>query len=538
MKGFFVSYIQIHKNSIMRTIIFSLFLFLGAIAHAQQDSLKISVSEIFKDEKYKTTLLFAKEDANGDIFTVRNYYSSLSNPKGYYIEHYSKDLKLLKRTSVEVNRNEIKGLYLTENSVVLLQFQYNYKAKEYAFATLTSSKEDFNFSEKEIYALDRTRLNKYDHFGIRSEPEYNLHFQNNLGDIVESENGEYIALNLFTKTKEGDALLVIAFNKKFEKIYEYEFENLISLKEGGNNKLQLEYLNMVMDNQGKGYFLGRVFNNGDVILEKKDAPNYYFILFSADAVSKKQQLISIESNNIIRSLQLVNTTDKLAAVGLYTDPSTTGFFDNYMGYSGVVRLNLDPKTLGKSSESFQPFSEEFMTEKYGKVKEKIKSFLSYRSTFMLENGDIIINAEEFEIYIADKNAGANRIYKDIISCRINSNGEIVWAKNINKKQNAWSLHNVPFLSYSSTTKNNVSYYFVNAASDLKILENKEIEFKEGPRLYLLKMYETGAFRYEKILYPHIYNAHLGLRFGVLLNAADLLVQAESNKKPMLVKLSF
>jgi hypothetical protein len=157
---------------------------------------------------------------------------------------------------------------------------------------------------------------------------------------------------------------------------------------------------------------------------------------------------------------------------------------------------------------------------------------------MLENGDIIINAEEFEIYIADKNAGANRIYKDIISCRINSNGEIVWAKNINKKQNAWSLHNVPFLSYSSTTKNNVSYYFVNAASDLKILENKEIEFKEGPRLYLLKMYETGAFRYEKILYPHIYNAHLGLRFGVLLNAADLLVQAESNKKPMLVKLSF
>src|SRR5690606_34849034 len=109
---------------------------------AQRDTIKVSVSEIFKDEKYKTSLLFAKEDANGDIFTVRNYYSSISNPKGYYIEHYSKDLKLLKRTTIEVNRNEIKGLFLTEDSVILLQFQYNYKQKKYTFATLSSSKED------------------------------------------------------------------------------------------------------------------------------------------------------------------------------------------------------------------------------------------------------------------------------------------------------------------------------------------------------------------------------------------------------------
>ncbi|WP_271423636.1 hypothetical protein [Aequorivita sinensis] len=521
----------------MKKLLFLFCLFLSSLVHAQADSLKVAASEIFKDEKYKTTLLFAKEDTNGDIFTVRNYYSSVSNPKGYYIEHYSKDLKLLKRTEVEVNRNEIKGLFLTEDSVVLLQFQYNYKAKEYAFATLTSSKENFNFSEKEIYALDRNRINKYDHFGIRSEPEYNLHHNYNFGDIVESENGEFTALNLFTKTKKGSALLVIAFNKNLEKLYEYEFENIISLNEAENKSLQLQYFNMVIDNEGKIYFLGRVFND-KIVLEKKNAPNYYFILFSADKVSKKQQPISIMSNNIIRSLQLVNNADKLAAVGLYTDPSTTGFFDNYMGYSGVVRFNLDLKSLATSSESFQPFSEKFMIEKYGKVKEKLKSSLSYRNTFMLENGDVIINSEEFWMDGSGDYVNANRIYKDIISCRISGNGELVWAKNINKKQNAWSLDNIPFLSYASTTKNNVSYYFMNAASDLKILKNNDVEFKEGPRLYLLKMYETGTFRYEKILYPDIYNAQLGLRFGVLLNKSDILVQAESNKKPMLVKLYF
>ena len=95
----------------MKKLLFLFCLFLSSLVHAQADSLKVTASEIFKDEKYKTTLLFAKEDTNGDIFTVRNYYSSVSNPKGYYIEHYSKDLKLLKRTTVEVNRNEIKGLF-------------------------------------------------------------------------------------------------------------------------------------------------------------------------------------------------------------------------------------------------------------------------------------------------------------------------------------------------------------------------------------------------------------------------------------------
>lgn len=525
----------------MRNGFLLFFIFFCTLNYGQNDTLKVAVSEIFKDEKYKTTLLFAKEDASGEIFTVRNYYSTISNPKGYYIEHYSKELKLIKRTSVEVNRNEIKGLFLTKDSVILLQFQYDYKEKQYAFATLTSSKENFSFTEKKIYSIDRDRLNKYDHFGIRSEPEYNLHQQNNLGDILASENGDFITLNLFTKSKDGDALLVITFNKNFEKIYEYEFENIISLKEIENKNLTLEYHNMVLDNNGTVYFLGRVYNTDNKDLEKKDVPNYYFILFKADAVSKSQSIIPIESNNIIRSLQLATKGDKLAAVGFYTENATEGFFKltgTATRYDGTLRINLNKKSSSKLSESFQPFSEEFIFEKYGKVKEKINSFLSFRNIIMLENGDAIMNAEEFEMYIADKNAGANRIYKDIISCRINSKGELVWAKNINKKQNAWSLDNIPFLSYASTTKNNVSYYFVNAASDLKMLENNKIEFKEGSRLYLLKMYETGAFRYEKVLYPNIFNAQLAVRFGIPLNESDILVQAESNNKPMMVKLYF
>jgi hypothetical protein len=41
--------------------------------------------EIFSKEKHKTSLLFANEDSNGDIFIVKNNYSQVASPKGYYI---------------------------------------------------------------------------------------------------------------------------------------------------------------------------------------------------------------------------------------------------------------------------------------------------------------------------------------------------------------------------------------------------------------------------------------------------------------------
>jgi len=523
----------------MRSSIFLFFVFIGAIVHAQEDKQTIIASEIFWDEEFKTTLLFAKEDSNGDIFTVRNYYSSVSNPQGYYIEHYDKDLKLLDKTSIEVTRNELKGLFITDNSVILLQFQYNYKEKEYAFATLTSNKNKFNFTEKKIFTIDRKRLDKYDHFGIRSEPEFNLYHHNNLGDIVTSQNGEFIAINIFTKTKEGNVLLTHVFNKNFERIYEYEFENIITLTEASNKELSLDYQNMVLDNHGKVFFLGKIY--GDHLKKEgvKNSPKYYFILFSADAVSKKQEIISIESNNFIHSLQLVTKDNQLAAVGFYFDPNTGGYsFNSGVDYNGVVRFNIKPETLETISESFQPFSEEFMIEKYGKVKGKMKTYLSYRSIFMLDNADVVINAEEFEMYLSDDGINAKRIYKDIIGCRISGKGSLMWAKNINKKQKTWELDDMPFLSYTATVHNNISYYFVNAASELKLLKNNEIELTEGSRLYLLKISETGNFTYNKLLYNDIYNAHLGLRFGVLINNSDFLVQAESNNKPLLVKIAF
>ncbi len=471
----------------MKYFLFTFFLFISIISFAQKDFLDTTVSEVFTDEKYKTSLLFAKEDTNGDIFAVRNFYASQGNPKGYYIEHYDKDLKLLEKTIIEVDRNEIKGLFLSENSVVLLQFQYLQKEKKYAFATLTSSKEKFDFKEKEIYSIDRNRIDKYDHFGIRSEPEFNKFSNNNLGEITQSENGQFVAINLFTKTNESDALRVITFNNNFEKIYEHEFDKILSDEEKKDN-LQLEYQNMILDNDGSVYFLARIFNTNSTEYEKNDAPNYKFIVFKGDKSSQNQQILPVESNNIIMSLQLVTLGDKLATVGIYTDPEDTKAisFSNGYPFKGIVRFNINKTSIEKISESFQPFSEEFMIDKYGKVKEKINATLSFRKMFMTPNGDVVFNAEETEIYIPERSTQSRKTYKDIISCRINEEGKLIWARNINKFQQAWLLNNIKFFSYTATFKDNEFYYLVNASDEIKRLDNNRRELKEGSQLYTLK----------------------------------------------------
>lgn len=140
--------------------------------------------------------------------------------------------------------------------------------------------------------------------------------------------------------------------------------------------------------------------------------------------------------------------------------------------------------------------------------------------------------------MVDGIAIANRIYKDIISFRISNNGELIWAKNIIKRQNAMLLNNVPFLSYTATVKNDISYYFVNANEDLKELKNDRIKFTESSKLYILKMLENGDFQYDLPLYSNIFNAKPALRFELLLNNSDILMQAESNNRPLLVKLYF
>src|SRR5690606_20815092 len=68
-------------------------------------------------------------------------------------------------------------------------------------------------------------------------------------------------------------------------------------------------------------------------------------------------------------------------------------------------------------------------------------------------------------------------YRDVICAKISSGGELIWARNINKKQTSGNLDR--YLSFSSTHVNGKSYLFLTSNGKGKKLSNDRIEFRGG-----------------------------------------------------------
>lgn len=535
--------------------VFFIFLFLLSVSiQSQNTEVEFTKSEIFSEEKSKTSLLFAKEDGNGDIFIVKNFFSQIASPKGYYIEHYDKELKLLKKTEIEVERSEIKGLYLAKNQIVLLVFKYLQKEKKYVFVTLTSDMDEFNFTEKEVISIDRKEIKKYDHYGIRSEPEFNIHRSNNLGDIVESNNGEFIAINVFKKSEDGDRMLVTVFTRGFEKVYEQELDDVVDYeKKGDDSKLPLAYQNMVVgDSDGTVFIIAKVYKSTSTKMKKAGGLSYNFILFRLDKSSKSQEIFSEYENEYVRSLKLVANKTDMACLGFYTEdlrnneengPSLGnldfGLF-NGMRYDGIVRFNIDMKTGKVIKYEANPFSERFMIDKYGKEKDHSHSHLIFRDVLMLANGDAILNVEEFDIFVSGNTIQSRNTYADIISCRISKDGELIWSRNINKIQKAWSLNNIEALSYASIARNNMLYMFLNANEENTSSRDYRTTFRTDNKehfLHLVSIEENGEMEFTKLPKEKTNGASLGVRFAIQINESDLLLEGEVDDKPQLFRLS-
>ena len=510
-------------------------IFLGA--NAQEGDLKITKSEVFKSEKYKTSLLFAKEDSNGDIFLVRNFYKTNSSPLGYYIEHYNKDLTLLKRDEIEVNRSELRGLYIIDSKIILLQFKYLQKEKKYAFVALTSSKEEFNFVEKYAFSIDRDKIKKYDHYGIRKEPEFTLHKEYKFGEVVESENKDFIAINLFVKNEDNDSFFVVVFDKNFNKLYEY---NLSKINTESNSKSSLfAYQNMKLDNQGNVYLLGKVYKNKSGKEKVKGIPNYTFELFKINKQGQKQILID-DSKYFIDELQIFLKNDILSCIGFYSNKKSNNSANENYSKDGIIRININVVNDEVFLKSYQPFKESINNLTF----EKIASFGSVNDNLFVKNSyiddDIIIYSEKFSIYISDNSIQSRNSYGDILVFKISPNGELIWAKSINKHQKAWNINNIPYLSYSRLNFNKSSYLFINAEEEVKLDKNNDFKFsysKSKNVPFMIFINEKGEIDYTNLNNEGLKDISLEVRFGVLLNDNSLLMEAESNGKPLLVKIS-
>ncbi|WP_264565993.1 hypothetical protein [Flavobacterium sp. N3904] len=500
---------------------------------AQSFPFKIQKSDVFKDEYKESEIVLYQDGGNGGILIVRSYVAGISAKKGFYIEHYDKDLKLTKEFEYEITHtitekfNLVLGVCSFNNEIQIVEIYYDLKQKSYICQANVIS-EDFNISKKELFRLTKEDVKKVGYFNLESTFnerigkiwtndisgdiskidnafDFSFNFYNrqpitkgNKPDIVMTVNEakNAFAISIDYNAKNSEYLKLYLFDKELNKKIETEFSREI-------NDKKYNFQNIQVDPNGNYiYLLGKAYT--ELQDKKKEGGKYLFELTKINSDSQKSQLINI-NENFIGSLKSVFHNNQLICIGFYSEI-------NDFQYKGISYFKLDTNSLEILQSKYNPFSEQFMVDKYGEEKDKELKYLTLKNYFFTKNDELLLNAQEEYLTISSSGSGMNGFgggtrtyasYDDIVSAKLSVDGDLVWARNINKKQGFQNSENENYVSYTAAIVGDMPYYFINAGERVKELDDKRIEFKDSNKnkanINLIRIKEDGDFEYEKIL---------------------------------------
>lgn len=158
------------------------------------------------------------------------------------------------------------------------------------------------------------------------------------------------------------------------------------------------------------------------------------------------------------------------------------------------------------------------------------------------NNDIVFNAEEFYItthYVASPNGGGRSYtvyhYDDIVSAKINSSGEIAWARNINKRQATQGDES--YISYTSTLRGDDTYFFINTGEKVKKLSNDRIQFGQTStkrsNMNIIRINQNGDIDYQEILDDKDNEVPFMVSNGAITNNSVFFIGRKGKKKQIL-----
>ncbi len=461
---------------------------------AQEIPHSIKKSDVFKDEYKRSSIALVEDDGNDGVFIARSYAGGLfSSGAGYYFEHYDANLKLIKEYEYEMRRSEVEkwgtilGIVMNGNQVSLIDFLYNSKEKAFVCSALTSSIDNFNFEKKELFRIASDDVMKSQWFGSSQ-------FDGDSGaNFMLNEDKTAFAITVDIKNKNAETHRIYLFDNKLNKKIDHEFKREIK-----DRKFVYENIDVSKDGNNL-YLLGKVYT--DEKKNKKEGGKYQYELTRISNEGQATQVFDTDEH-FSGSLKTVVFQDKLTCVGFYSDRK------DYR-YKGISYFELDPISLAIRKSKYNPFTEQFMVDKYGKNKDKELKNLSFRGILITEQNEIVFNAEEYYVtthYHMNPNGGGGTYtyvyhYDDIVSAKIANDGNILWARNINKRQATGG--DSSYISYTSTVKGNDTYFFINTGEKVKKLSNDRIQFGQTStkrsNLNVIRITPDGNFDFQEIL---------------------------------------
>ena len=522
----------------MKKIIYLSFIVLISISNfAQEIPFKIQKSEVFKDEYKESQIVMSEEDGNGGILIVRscNGKGNFAN-RGFYFEHYDANLKLLNEYDFQITHlNGHKyvttlGIVKTETVIRIIEMFYDTNEKTYFCMANSVSKNDFKPESKELFKLTRDELKQYGSFSLNNisndkndkkmANENNGYFSNTSGGIalMSNENSFSIAID-FMSINNSEALKLFLFDNQLTKKIDRVF-----IKKTADRKYIFQNIDLSKDGNTL-YLLAKSFSKE--AKSKNEGGKYQYEITKFEGEKEVSKTFEI-GYQFVGSLKTIFFKEKLVCIGFYSDIK-----DKYFG--GVSYFEIDPNTLDVRFSKFSPFTDQFLIDKYGKIKDKELKELSFKNILITSENEIILNAEE--AYATSSGGGGYGVgmggatmpgmnvggmnfsgmnvggmsggiyfggmyqhtynhFDDIVSIKVNPKGDLIWARNINKKQ----IGSSNFASYTSVLNGtNDVFFFINAKEKIKEISNNRIQFKGIGNLNLIRINPNGDFEYQKIL---------------------------------------
>lgn len=500
------------------------------VTKAQKMPVTYNFGEKYNDRYRYSNLMTIDGDGTGGYILVRAYYQGLIlRPKGYLIEHYNADLELVNEYNYKLKGQEFVDGFFRNGQLNLLFLSYNDLKRQYEYWVHSSPTIDFNFRTKQLLSIASEPVD--DPVGKNF---YNRNFSSGFSTTIlfnEQKTGFIISTH-HKKGKDNKHMIHLfdtALNKKFEHDFSaeieeknYAFENLAITTD-----LQTAYI------IGKAYFKKKRF--------QVDERKFQYELIKVSENGSQTQSF-VDPGKYPEGLYPIIFNDRLVCVGFYADRK-----DNR--YNGIAYFDVDPSSLHIKSQKYNPFSQQFMDDKFGREEDKDIKNLVFKGVEVTQSNEIFFNAEEYFVTSGLEVTGAGQRVKieryhhnDIVSVKLGPDGSMEWARNINKTE--VTQGDGAYASYSSYCKDGKTYFFIcTAAENPQLINNERLIFKQGlsrnRNVFLISLNENGLMDYEKIIDQQ--EARLPLMVSKpLKDEADsnMLFYAKRGSKKQLVKVGF
>lgn len=495
---------------------------------AQELPVNYNFGEKYADRYKYSNLLNISEDGKGGSILVRSYYTGIIlKPKGYYIEHYNKDLELISEYNYKLKGCDFINAFVKNGQLNLLVLEYSMARETYDYIVYRSPIGDYNFTSQTILSVPSHKVNDpLDH------NYYNRNFSRGFTTTAffNADKSAFVISTHFKRGKE-DRHMLHMFNSSLNKVLEHDFSG------------ELEEKNYAFENIVTSQDLEEVYLVGKAYYKKKrfavtDRKFQYELL----KVSEKGAVLQAfdDAGRFSESLKPILTRDKLICVGFYADRK-----DNR--YNGLAYFDLDPNTLTINTKKYNPFSPQFMEDKFGRGEDKVVKDLVFKDLSLAPDNSILFNAEEYFVTSSvQADASGSRIkinryhYNDIVSAKLSFSGDMLWARNINKAE--VTLGDGAYASYSCITNGDNTYYLIStAAENPQLMSGERLLFKQGlsrnRNVFMIMLDKEGKIRYEKVIDDN--EARLPLMVSMpLIDNVDksMLYYAKRGSRKQLVKV--